>query len=48
MKLVREIGKEIRGGGGGTAEKAEGGGKDASKLESAIKSAVEKLREQLA
>ncbi len=48
VKLVREIGKEIRGGGGGTAEKAEGGGKNASKLESAIKSAVEKLKEQLA
>ncbi len=47
VALVREIGKMIRGGGGGTAEKAEGGGKDASKLESAIGSAVETVKKSL-
>ncbi|RKZ01579.1 MAG: alanine--tRNA ligase [Candidatus Hydrothermota bacterium] len=43
VQLVRQIGRMIRGGGGGTAEKAEGGGRDASKLDEAVKEAVSSL-----
>ncbi len=45
--LIREIGKEIGGGGGGTETKAEGGGRFPEKLEAAIRNLLEKIRLEL-
>ena len=44
-KLVRELGKMIGGGGGGRPEMAEAGGRDPSRLDHALESALDLAQE---